>query len=235
MLSPRGAAVRIADTALRRLLVQPGAVEVGCSSPARSGCCKSINRRPLRTLFGRCEKDSERCRCECGMGRLVRRGRLRRRKWSHAENAIRLEIHSPRCSKGERLPLWLQRHAGLREALDDRRSHSRNAQTAHADDAKADLDSILPLLGHHPSTRPWTSLVSESPTPLQTLKRLVHDFPKYATSLARRIVPQSSLLEEMSSNSCKIRPGVSAVWLYGARVPPGKPVEYTRKAALCSP
>ncbi|KAH9037978.1 hypothetical protein EDB83DRAFT_2524557 [Lactarius deliciosus] len=109
---------------------------------------------------------------------------------------------------------------------------SHRKTTPHADDAEADLDSILPLLGHHPSTRPWTSisilatqLVSESPTPLQTLKRLVHDFPKYATSLARRIVPQSGLLEEISSNSCKIRLGVSAVWLYGARVPPGEPVQ----------
>ncbi|KAH8985773.1 hypothetical protein EDB86DRAFT_2322905 [Lactarius hatsudake] len=37
------------------------------------------------------------------------------------------------------------------------------------------------------------------------------------------LVPQSGLLEEMSSNSCKIRPGVSAVWLYGARVPPANP------------
>jgi len=63
-----------------------------------------------------------------------------------------------------------------------------------------------------------TQLVSESQTPLRTLKQLVHDFPRYATSLARRVVPQSGLLEEISSNSQKIRPGVSAVWLNGAQV-----------------
>ncbi|KAH9024388.1 UDP-glucose:glycoprotein glucosyltransferase-domain-containing protein [Lactarius pseudohatsudake] len=72
-----------------------------------------------------------------------------------------------------------------------------------------------------------TQLVSESPTPLQTLKHLVHDFPKYATSLARRIVPQSGLLEEISSNSYKIRPGVSAVWLNGAPVSPDEMNPYS--------
>lgn len=65
-----------------------------------------------------------------------------------------------------------------------------------------------------------TQLVSESQTPLQTLKQLVHDFPRYATSLARRVFPQSGLREEISSNSYKIRPGVSAVWLNGAQVSP---------------
>ncbi|KAH8978341.1 UDP-glucose:glycoprotein glucosyltransferase-domain-containing protein [Lactarius akahatsu] len=135
-------------------------------------------------------------------------------------------------------------------ALDDRGSHSRNlasedAQTVHADDAEADLDSVILLLEQHPLNTTLdvgepltkdeiaqigilaTQLVSESPTPLQTLKHLVHDFPKYATSLARRIVPQSGLLEEISSNSYKIRPGVSAVWLNGAPVSPDEMNPYS--------
>jgi UDP-glucose:glycoprotein glucosyltransferase len=63
-----------------------------------------------------------------------------------------------------------------------------------------------------------TQLVSESETPLHTLKQLVHDFPRYATSLSRRVVPQSGLLQEVASNSHKIQPGVSTVWLNGAPV-----------------
>lgn len=63
-----------------------------------------------------------------------------------------------------------------------------------------------------------TQLVSESDTPLETLRQLVHDFPRYATSLSRHVVPQSGLLQEVDSNSHKIRPGVSAVWLNGAQL-----------------
>jgi UDP-glucose:glycoprotein glucosyltransferase len=65
-----------------------------------------------------------------------------------------------------------------------------------------------------------TQLVSESDTPLETLRQLVHDFPKYATSLSRRVVPQSGLLQEVASNSRKIQPGLSAVWLNGAQLSP---------------
>ncbi len=65
-----------------------------------------------------------------------------------------------------------------------------------------------------------TQLVSESDTPLETLRQLVHDFPKFATSLSRRVVPQSGLLQEVASNSRKIQPGLSAVWLNGAQLSP---------------
>jgi UDP-glucose:glycoprotein glucosyltransferase len=65
-----------------------------------------------------------------------------------------------------------------------------------------------------------TQLVSESDTPLETLRQLVHDFPKYATSLSRRVVPQSGLLQEIASNSRKIQPGLSAVWLNGVQLSP---------------
>ncbi len=63
-----------------------------------------------------------------------------------------------------------------------------------------------------------TQLVSESDTPLETLKQLIHDFPRYATSLSRRVVPQSGLVQEIASNSHKIQPGVSAVWLNGVQL-----------------
>ncbi|KAF8268079.1 UDP-glucose:Glycoprotein glucosyltransferase-domain-containing protein [Lactarius quietus] len=83
-------------------------------------------------------------------------------------------------------------------ALDDRRSNSKNAQTVYADSIEADLESVLPLLEQYPLNTTLdvgepltqdeiaqigilaTQLVSESPTPLQTLKHLVQDFPRYA-------------------------------------------------------
>ena len=63
-----------------------------------------------------------------------------------------------------------------------------------------------------------TQLVSESDAPLETLRQLIHDFPRYATSLSRRVVPQTGLLQEIASNSHKIQPGMSAVWLNGAQL-----------------
>jgi UDP-glucose:glycoprotein glucosyltransferase len=63
-----------------------------------------------------------------------------------------------------------------------------------------------------------TQLVCESETPLRTLKQLVQDFPRYATSLSRRVVPHSGLEEEIASNSHKVQPGANAVWLNGAPV-----------------
>jgi Thioredoxin-like domain len=63
-----------------------------------------------------------------------------------------------------------------------------------------------------------TQLVSESDSPLETLRQLVQNFPRYATSLSRRVIPQSGLLQEITSNSRKIQPGVSAVWLNGVQL-----------------
>lgn len=63
-----------------------------------------------------------------------------------------------------------------------------------------------------------TQLVSESYSPLETLRQLVQDFPRYATSLSRRVIPQSGLVQEIASNSHKIQPGVSAVWLNGVQL-----------------
>jgi UDP-glucose:glycoprotein glucosyltransferase len=78
-------------------------------------------------------------------------------------------------------------------------------------------------------------LVSDSDAPLKTLKQLVHDFPRYATSLSRRVIPQSDLLEEIASNSHKIQPGVSAVWLNGAQLSSEdmNPYRYSPCSAPC--
>ncbi|KAH8979810.1 hypothetical protein EDB86DRAFT_3107829 [Lactarius hatsudake] len=150
---------------------KPGAVEVGCSSPARSGCCKS----QIVALYEHYSDDAKRTQNDA------------------AVNAEWVDWFGEVVCDVERLV-----HLTGPETLDS-----------------AGASSLFFILA--------TQLFSESPTPLQTLKRLVHDFSKYATSLAWRIVPQSGLLEEMSLNSCTIRPGVSAVWLNGAPVPPGEP------------
>ncbi|KAI0266194.1 UDP-glucose:glycoprotein glucosyltransferase-domain-containing protein [Gloeopeniophorella convolvens] len=124
-------------------------------------------------------------------------------------------------------------------ALDDRRSHRRDSdsedvQTAREDEAEADLDYVLPLLEEYPlnatsdASEPLTAeeiaqigvqaiqLISDSKMPLETLKQLIHDFPRYTTSISRRVVPKPELVQEIASNARMAQPGISAVWLNGA-------------------
>jgi UDP-glucose:glycoprotein glucosyltransferase len=54
-----------------------------------------------------------------------------------------------------------------------------------------------------------------SPDPLKALMHISQNFPKYATSIARRIIANSSLIEELQSNRNKAQEGVSMVWLNG--------------------
>ncbi|THH29185.1 hypothetical protein EUX98_g5002 [Antrodiella citrinella] len=50
---------------------------------------------------------------------------------------------------------------------------------------------------------------------LNTLKKLSQDFPKYASTVARRVVVEPKLQEEVYNNGVKVMGGVSAVWLNG--------------------
>jgi UDP-glucose:glycoprotein glucosyltransferase len=61
-------------------------------------------------------------------------------------------------------------------------------------------------------------LIHDSSNPLKTLKSLSQDFPKYAASVARRVVIGSELRDEVRLNSRKAQAGVNAVWLNGASV-----------------
>lgn len=54
-----------------------------------------------------------------------------------------------------------------------------------------------------------------SAEPLKTLIDVSQNFPKYATSLARRISIQGDLLSELQGNWHKIQDGFAAVWLNG--------------------
>lgn len=54
-----------------------------------------------------------------------------------------------------------------------------------------------------------------SPEPLDALMHLSQNFPKYATSVARRVEIESGLLAELEFNSAKASPGANMVWLNG--------------------
>lgn len=98
-------------------------------------------------------------------------------------------------------------------------------------------DPVLPLIMAHPETStavdanvPLTAaelaelgsqavqIIASSPTPLATLIHLSQNFPKYTTSLSRRVVINSSISDELQSNSLKIHKGVSVFWLNGLQI-----------------
>jgi UDP-glucose:glycoprotein glucosyltransferase len=58
-------------------------------------------------------------------------------------------------------------------------------------------------------------LVMRSPDPLRALIHLSQNFPKYATSVARRVTVDAVLLEELELNSVKAQGGINMVWLNG--------------------
>lgn len=62
-----------------------------------------------------------------------------------------------------------------------------------------------------------TQLIADSiGDPLVTLKRLSQNFPKYATSLSRRVIVNESLEEEIHGNQLRVQGGLNAFWLNGA-------------------
>jgi UDP-glucose:glycoprotein glucosyltransferase len=54
--------------------------------------------------------------------------------------------------------------------------------------------------------------------PFATLKQILDDFPKYASSIARRVSITPQLADEVLSNALKAQQGINAVWLNGAVV-----------------
>ncbi|THH10819.1 hypothetical protein EW146_g8252 [Bondarzewia mesenterica] len=127
-------------------------------------------------------------------------------------------------------------------ALDDRHT-SAGGSSAEDDELSENLESaaepdpVISLLNQHPlktaheASEPLTEdelaqigvqaiqIVYESSDPFATLKQLVQDFPRYASSLARRVVVNPELANEVHRNSFKAQAGASVVWLNGATVP----------------
>ncbi|KAG6887758.1 hypothetical protein C0995_013010 [Termitomyces sp. Mi166 len=125
-------------------------------------------------------------------------------------------------------------------AIDDRNTgnSATGRETVERDESAVTEDPILALIHNHPENAtapsaktPLTEeeylniglqaiqLIADSPTPLHTLKHLTQNFPEYAPTLARRVVVNESLSEEIYANGLKVQGGVHMFWLNGATVP----------------
>ena len=61
-------------------------------------------------------------------------------------------------------------------------------------------------------------IITDSLEPLAVLSHLSQNFPKYATSLARRVVADKSIVQELHNNSLRVQKGHSLFWFNGARI-----------------
>jgi UDP-glucose:glycoprotein glucosyltransferase len=61
-------------------------------------------------------------------------------------------------------------------------------------------------------------IIAESSDPLNILTQLSQNFPKYATTLARRVSANESITEELHANSLRVQQGLNAMWLNGLQV-----------------
>lgn len=61
-------------------------------------------------------------------------------------------------------------------------------------------------------------LISDSFDKLSAIKQLSQNFPKYATSLARRVVVNESVAEEIENNQIRAQGGISMMWINGASI-----------------
>ncbi|PPQ88795.1 hypothetical protein CVT25_010481 [Psilocybe cyanescens] len=132
-------------------------------------------------------------------------------------------------------------------ALDDRNTNSAANNAESKSDSNSEdkrVDPILPLILSHPEnlTAPGpdvplseeeleeeeldglggkaAQIIAESSDPLDVLTHLSQNFPKYATSLARRVVMNESIAEELHNNSLKAQRGINVLWFNGLQVEP---------------
>lgn len=124
-------------------------------------------------------------------------------------------------------------------ALDDRNlgtSSDKDAVESSTEGLPTSEDLILDLLQAYPAkestdhSRPLTAdelaeigiqatqLLSDSQSALTALEQLSQNFPKYASSVARRVVPQKGLKDEIMSNARMAQPGLNALWLNGLQL-----------------
>ncbi|GJE88514.1 Thioredoxin-like domain-containing protein [Phanerochaete sordida] len=64
-------------------------------------------------------------------------------------------------------------------------------------------------------------LIADSSDPLAALKQLSQDFPKYATTIARRVTVSDALEAELLFKNARVAAGGSAAWLNGAPLTEG--------------
>ncbi|KAF9077351.1 glycosyltransferase family 24 protein [Rhodocollybia butyracea] len=63
-----------------------------------------------------------------------------------------------------------------------------------------------------------SQVIMESSNPLLTLTHLSQNFPKYVTTLARRVPIKAELTEEVHENQLRVQSGLSAMWINGVSV-----------------
>lgn len=100
-------------------------------------------------------------------------------------------------------------------------------------------DPVLPLILAHPentnaqnasvalTTEELSELgakaiqvITSSSNPLATFVHLAQNFPKYVTSLSRRVVISPGISEELQSNSLRAQSGANIFWLNGMQISP---------------
>lgn len=115
-------------------------------------------------------------------------------------------------------------------------AHRDASETDEPQDSSIESDPIVALLQQYPenATADYTTalspeellqiglqatqLIYDSQEPLDTMKQLSQNFPKYASSIARRVTVDSKLEEVVASNQLKAQGGVNMVWLNGVIV-----------------
>ncbi|KAJ3728096.1 hypothetical protein DFJ43DRAFT_1085879 [Lentinula guzmanii] len=127
-------------------------------------------------------------------------------------------------------------------ALDDRhlstQQDDRSLSDEQENEARAiDADPIFSLLDTYPenSTAPdvntpptedelhsigfqASQLIMDSADPLLTLTHLSQNFPKYVTTLARRVTVKENIAQEVHENQLRVQGGANAMWLNGVSV-----------------
>lgn len=121
----------------------------------------------------------------------------------------------------------------------DHHTTGSSAGSVDSEDTSAstyDTDPITTLLHQYPEdpaadyTTPLTEdelfsigleaaqLVRDADNALAALKHLAQDFPRYASTLARRVVVTDALEREITANQAKAQGGVNVIWLNGAQL-----------------
>ena len=123
--------------------------------------------------------------------------------------------------------------------LNSFRIDSRSQSAADRQDQDILADPVLPLILAHPenataqnasvalSTEELLELgakaiqvITSSSNPLATFVHLAQNFPKYVTSLSRRVVISPGISEELQSNSFRAQSGANVFWLNGIQISP---------------
>ncbi|KDQ07300.1 glycosyltransferase family 24 protein [Botryobasidium botryosum FD-172 SS1] len=121
-------------------------------------------------------------------------------------------------------------------ALDDRRGGAPGESTADKSEAHAAAEDPvqailekLPELDTNSSALPAdefidiglkaTQLIVNSSDPLATLQDLSQSFPKYASTIVRRVEVHENVSQEISQKNTQVQAGMNAIWLNGRVIP----------------